>query len=105
MHQTKDLNKEFFEISDEQVKEPEKELEKNDYTPIQKFFLRMFGKIYVGMKKESGWSSPLPIYAFICPKHGVQTAYPNGWNKTLHCPKCISELSIQLSMRYKTQKT
>ncbi|MGQ9680259.1 MAG: hypothetical protein ACUVV4_05785 [Candidatus Bathyarchaeia archaeon] len=103
MHQTEDLKKELFEISGEQIKESEKELEKKDYTTIQKFLLRMLGRIRVGMKKEPEWGSPLPIYAFICPKHGIQTAYPNGWNKTLYCPKCISEVSNQLSVRYKTK--
>lgn len=102
-HPTEDLKGESFKISEEQVKGSKKELKKEDYTTFQKLLLRIFGRIYVGSEKKAGWSSPLPMYAFICPKHGIQTNYPNSWNKTLLCPKCISEVSSQLLMKHKVK--
>lgn len=58
--------------------------------PLQKLKLKVFGKIYIGKKQLPGWKAPLPFYIFKCPTHGLQMSYPNGWNRLLICPKCIS---------------
>lgn len=97
-----DLKDETDKIPGEQMKDSKKELKKEYYTTLQKFLLRISGKIKIGSEKKVGWSSPLPLYAFICHKHGIQITYPNGWRETLICPECISEVSAEMKHRIKT---
>ncbi|MBS7619293.1 hypothetical protein KEJ21_01405 [Candidatus Bathyarchaeota archaeon] len=100
-HPAEDFKEELLKIQDEQIKDS-KDLERKDYTAFQKLLLRVFGRIHVGREKKTGWDSPLPLYAFRCSKHGIQTAYPSGWSKTLLCPECVSEVSAEMKHKIKT---
>ena len=55
---------------------------------FQRMKLRLFGIVNVGDRMDEGWSSSLPVYAFRCKEHGLQTAYPVGYSKLLFCPEC-----------------
>ncbi len=55
----------------------------------QRLELRLTGKTYVGHDARPGWTGAMPFYAFECPKHGLVTNYPMGYEKRLECPKCI----------------
>jgi hypothetical protein len=55
---------------------------------IQQMKLRLFGLVNVDDRMEEGWRSSLPVYAFRCKEHGLQTAYPVGHAKLLLCPEC-----------------
>ncbi len=55
---------------------------------IQRMKLRLFGMVNVGDRRNEGWSSSLPLYAFKCEKHGLQIGYPVGHSKLLLCPEC-----------------
>lgn len=55
---------------------------------IQRMKLRLFGIVNVGDRLNEGWSSSLPLYAFICKKHGLQFGYPMGYSNLMLCPEC-----------------
>jgi hypothetical protein len=63
----------------------------NDLSFFQKIRLRVFGRAYVGRRKEEGWYSALPYYAFRCKKHGMQLGYPVGYSRSLLCLECTRE--------------
>jgi len=74
---------------------------KNEATPqgkeihlnaFRKLIISVFGSTRIGSVFNDGWKAQLPLYAFKCQKHGIQIAYPSGWQKTLQCPECIVEL-------------
>ena len=54
----------------------------------QRIKLRLFGFVYVGDRREKGWNTTLPYYAFKCKKHGIQYGYSVGFAKLLLCPEC-----------------
>ena len=53
--------------------------------------LRLGLPVRVGSVKREGWRGPLPLYAFMCPKHGEVTSYPQGYDERLNCPVCLRE--------------
>ena len=56
--------------------------------PISRFRIHLFGRVWVGEMRLSGWSGPISLYAFHCEKHGYQLDYPHGFNDRLDCPDC-----------------
>lgn len=54
----------------------------------QKLILLVKGRVFVGYERRSGWSESLPIYAFRCPRHGIQTDNRHGFYERLDCPLC-----------------
>jgi hypothetical protein len=58
----------------------------------KKIKLKIFGKVYMGNKKRSGWNNSLSFYAFRCLLHGVQFSYPTGYYEKLICPECVSNM-------------
>lgn len=46
---------------------------------------------YLRMEKREGWLRELPIFEFMCPKHGKQENYMQGREKVLECPICQKE--------------
>ena len=67
----------------------ETEVRSYKLTLMQKFMLKLFGKVFVRKYKDASWSDSLPFYLFRCPEHGLQLSYPMGWNKKLICLKCL----------------
>lgn len=55
---------------------------------IQRIKMRLLGSVKVGDRKEEGWISNLPFYAFRCRTHGLQYGYLAGFAKLLICPEC-----------------
>lgn len=51
--------------------------------------MRLFGSIRVGSVMRDGWKHPLPLYAFRCEKHDIQTSYPHGNDEVLLCDECL----------------
>ena len=62
-----------------------------ELTPLQRIHLKLSGKVFIKKIQLKNWTNSLPLYAFNCPVHGLQSTYPMGWKKTLICPKCISD--------------
>lgn len=60
-------------------------------TLFQKIILAIFGSVEIGKIREEGWTDSLPLYAFNCDDHGLQTNYPSG-NGKLHCKECIKKM-------------
>jgi len=70
---------------------------------IERLKIQLKGYVYVGDRKEEGWTKELPYYAFRCPEHGIVYDYPHGYKQRLECPLCreerIREKKIELSIR------
>ena len=58
---------------------------------IQVLRLIILGSVFVDWMKFDGWKEKIPFYLIKCPKHGYQLCYPSGYNRSLVCPKCISD--------------
>ena len=58
---------------------------------IDKLKLALTGHAYVEHRTRSGWTAPLPFYAFKCEKHGLVENYPSGHHQRLLCPQCQAE--------------
>jgi len=54
----------------------------------QKLILLVRGHVFLGYERRPGWKGSLPLYAFRCPLHGIQTDYTHGFHKRLDCPLC-----------------
>ncbi|MBW1933125.1 MAG: hypothetical protein JRI56_08955 [Deltaproteobacteria bacterium] len=54
----------------------------------QRLALLIRGRALLSRERRPGWSGSLPIYAFRCPRHGVQADYPHGYDGSLKCPVC-----------------
>lgn len=54
----------------------------------QKLILLAKGRVFLRYERREGWSKRLKIYAFRCPRHGIQTDYPHGYYERLDCPLC-----------------
>lgn len=54
----------------------------------QKFILLFKEKVFLFYETRPGWRGSLPIYAFRCPRHGIQTDYPHGNYERLDCQLC-----------------
>lgn len=46
------------------------------------------GRVFLRYERREGWSGRLGIYAFLCPRHGIQTDYQHGFDQRLDCPLC-----------------
>ena len=53
--------------------------------------LRLFGKVYLKMKRRPGWEHYLPFYIVKCPVHGLIETYPHGYDELLKCSECQRE--------------
>lgn len=60
---------------------------------LQILILGVRGSILIDWISFEGWKGKLPFYIINCPQHGYQLSYPNGFKKTLVCPKCINEFA------------
>lgn len=58
---------------------------------IQKFKMKINGRLYIEHRTRPGWKGSLPFYAFKCPVHGVVIDYAHGEDDYLSCPKCWEE--------------
>ena len=58
---------------------------------FKKIYLKIFGYVFMHNIQLKNWSNSLPMYAFNCPKHGLQVSYPVGWRNVLVCNKCVNE--------------
>lgn len=75
-------------------------------TPIQltiqqRLILLVRGRVLLFYDRRPGWIGSLPIYAFKCPQHGLQSDYPHGNYERLDCPLCkfsIYECPPELSL-------
>lgn len=52
------------------------------------------GYVFIRYEKRSGWTKAMPIYAFKCPKHGIQLDYPHGFDDRLDCKSCNYSLRM-----------
>ena len=59
---------------------------------VQKLILWARGRVQVNYIMKPGWSAPLPLYVFRCPKHGLVRDYAHGFKGRLDCPHCSKEL-------------
>ena len=53
--------------------------------------LRLFGKVYLKMKKRPGWERHLPFFIMKCRSHGLVETYAHGYKDELRCPECLRE--------------
>lgn len=60
-----------------------------ELTTTQKAKLKIYGRVKIGVIQKPGWKASLPLYAFNCPRHGLQVTYPQGFNDSLDCPECL----------------
>jgi hypothetical protein len=59
---------------------------------FQKIMLRNRGYIKVYKKIISDeLGGKLPLYVFLCEKHGLQMGHPSGYNEILLCEECLKE--------------
>lgn len=59
---------------------------------FQKIMLRNRGYIKVDKKIISDeLGGKLPLYVFLCEKHGLQMGHPSGYNEILLCEECLKE--------------
>ena len=58
---------------------------------LEKLKLQLKGFVKVGEKKEPGWKTPIPLYAFNCQTHGLVNGTPRGYENRLVCPLCEEE--------------
>jgi len=54
----------------------------------QRLTLLFKGRVFVRYERRGGWSDGIEVYAFRCPRHGVQTDYRHGFHERLDCPLC-----------------
>jgi len=54
----------------------------------QRLTLLYKGRVFVRYERRAGWSESLEVYAFRCPRHGIQTDYNHGFYGRLDCPRC-----------------
>lgn len=54
--------------------------------------LRLLGHVFVGYYKKPEWITPLPIFAFRCRFHGIQSDYPHGYSNSLYCYECGNQV-------------
>ena len=54
----------------------------------QKLILLVKRRVFIGYEIQQDWRRSLPIYAFRCPRHGIQTDYKHGFYERLDCPLC-----------------
>ena len=53
--------------------------------------LRLYGRVFIGMKTRPGWRSSAPHYIVKCPAHGLVETYSQGWKELLICRECARE--------------
>lgn len=54
----------------------------------QRLTLLFKGRVFIRCERKDGWSDSIELYAFRCPRHGVQTDYRHGFYERLDCPLC-----------------
>ena len=68
---------------------------------LKRIKISIFGSTFLHYRKLEGWKAPLPFYAFLCKKHGIQVGYRLGWKKNLICPLCAKEKKICVNQGHK----
>ena len=63
-------------------------------TFFQRILLLLLNRVRFGWICEVGWRGWLPVYAFVCKRHGVVVNYPQGHLQRLVCPLCLQEASL-----------
>lgn len=63
-------------------------------TLFEKFTYWRHDAKFIGMLKRAGWSHALPVYRWVCYKHGPVYSTPHGFAESLMCLECLKEMSI-----------
>lgn len=70
-------------------------------TNKQKLELKLFGKVFLYMKKPEGYPAATPVYLANCKEHGPFIAIPQGYDGRLDCQKCFASKFLKPEFRLK----